>query len=46
MSIDGTFQQFGKYYLPLVKAIYGYKNKSGINKFLEKAYLLSEKQNA
>jgi hypothetical protein len=38
------FQQFGKYYLPLLKAIYRYNNKSGINKFLQKPHLLSEKQ--
>ena len=38
------FQKFGKYYLPLLKAIYRYNHKSGINKYLRKPDLISEKQ--
>jgi len=38
------FQKYGKYYLPLLRSIYRYNHKSGINKFLDKVELISEKQ--
>ncbi len=38
------FEKTGKYYLPLLKSIYRYNNKSGINKFLNNADLISERQ--
>lgn len=38
------FEKYGKYYLPLLKAIYRYNNKNAINKFLEKPHLITEKQ--
>lgn len=38
------FRKFGKYYLPLLKATYRYNHKSGINKYLRKPELLTEKQ--
>ena len=38
------FKTYGKYYLPLLKAIYRYNNKKGINKYLEQPHLLSDKQ--
>ena len=38
------FQKSGKYYLPLLKSIYRYNHKSGIDKFLDKVELISEKQ--
>jgi len=38
------FQKFGKYYLPLLNAIYRYNHKSGIKKYLRKPNLISEEQ--
>ena len=38
------FKKFGKYYLPLLEATYRYNNKSGINKYLRKPDLITEKQ--
>lgn len=38
------FKKFGKYYLPLLKATYRYNHKSGINKYLRKPDLITEKQ--
>lgn len=38
------FRKFGKFYLPLLKSIYRYNNRSGIKEFLKKPNLLSEKQ--
>jgi hypothetical protein len=40
------FQKFGKYYLPLLNAIYRYNNKLAINKYLRKPNLISQKQYA
>lgn len=36
------FKTFGKYYLPLLRIIYRYNNKDGINRFLKNQNLLSE----
>jgi radical SAM superfamily enzyme YgiQ (UPF0313 family) len=36
------FKTFGKYYLPLLRIIYRYNNKEGINRYLKDHHLLSE----
>ncbi len=38
------FAKYNKYYLPILKAIYRYNNKSGINKFLRNPYQITENQ--
>lgn len=38
------FKTFRKYYLPILKAIYRYNNKNGINKYLKQPHLISDKQ--
>ena len=38
------FRKFGKYYLPLLKSIYRYNNKSGIEKFFKNPHTLSQIQ--
>lgn len=38
------FNKYGKYYIPLLKAIYRYNNKKGINKFYKQPHLLSNTQ--
>lgn len=38
------FKTYGKYYLPILKAIYRYNHKKGINKYLRQPHLISKKQ--
>lgn len=38
------FKTYGKYYLPILNAIYRYNNKKGINKYLRQPHLISKKQ--
>ena len=38
------FKIYGKYYLPLLKSIYRYNHKTGINMYLKQPHLLSTKQ--
>lgn len=38
------FSRYNRYYLPILKAIYRYNNKNGINKYLQQPDLLTEKQ--
>jgi len=38
------FKTYGKYYLPILEAIYRYNNKKGINKYLRQPHLISKKQ--